>query len=253
MPVAVLFATIMGSLRAFGVLLALPSLGGRGLPMPIRAGLALLLGGLLANVVPNVGAGIPAGWLPLAYAALNEILLGLGMGFVVRTVLSAAELAGRLIAGEVGLVAAPGFDVPVPAQEPLPSFVGMFAGLMFFLLHAHEGVLAAFARSFELAPAGAGAFSPAAGATLVTAVARLLELALRMAAPFIAMNFVVTLGFSILGRAVPKMNVFIVSFALRSLLGLLLLASAGGLFVQYFSGVFNQLPWQMLELVFRRP
>lgn len=87
----------------------------------------------------------------------------------------------------------------------------------------------------------------------MTAVARLLELALRMAAPFIAMNFVVTLGFSILGRAVPKMNVFIVSFALRSLLGLLLLASAGGLFVQYFSGVFNQLPWQMLELVFRRP
>ncbi len=253
MPVEFLFATVMGSLRAFGVILALPSLGGRGLPLPIRAGLALLLGGLLAGVVPHAAAGLVGGWAEVAFAAFHEVVLGLAMGFVVRTVLSAAELAGRLIAGEIGLVAAPGFDVPVPAQEPLPSFVGIFAGSMFFLLHAHEGVLAAFARSFELAPAGTGAFSPAAGATLVTAVAHLLDLALRMAAPFIALNFVVTLGFAILGRAVPKMNVFIVSYALRSLLGLLLLAGAGGLIAQYLSGAFDQLPWQMLQLVIHRP
>ncbi|MEI6861181.1 MAG: flagellar biosynthetic protein FliR [Verrucomicrobiota bacterium] len=240
---------IMGSLRAFGVMLALPSFGGRGLPMPIRAALAMLLGGLLANIVPTGGTGFSGGAGALALASAHEVVLGLAMGFVVRTVLSAAELAGRIIAGEIGLVAAPGFDVPVPAQEPLPSFIGLFAGMMFFLLHAHEGVLAAFARSFELAPAGAGAFSAAAGGTLVFAVSQLLELALRMAAPFIALNFVVTLGFAILGRAVPKMNVFIVSYALRSLLGLLLLAGAGALIAQYLSGAFERMPWQMLELV----
>lgn len=249
MPLDVLLAMLLGSLRAFGILLALPAPGGRGVPMPIRAGLALLLGGLMAAVVPPAGAVLRGGWEPLASGAFHEMLLGLAMGFVVRTVLSAAELAGRLIAGEIGLVAAPGFDVPVPAQEPLPSFVGMFAGVLFFLLHAHEGVLAAFARSFELAPAGAGSFSPAAGATLVKAVSELLELALRMAAPFIALNFVITLGFAILGRAVPKMNVFIASYALRSLLGLVLLAGAGGLIVQYLSGALNRVPWEMLQLV----
>jgi flagellar biosynthetic protein FliR len=174
------------------------------------------------------------------------------MGFVVRSVLGVAELMGRLIAGEIGLSAAPGFNAPIPAQEPLPAFIGLFGGLLFFLLHAQESVLAAFARSFVLAPAGVGGFSPAAGATLVTAVARLLELAVRMAAPFIALNFVITLGFSILGRAVPKMNVFIVSYAMRAMLGLLLLAGAGGLIARYLSGAFNQLPWQMLQLVQHR-
>jgi flagellar biosynthetic protein FliR len=140
----------------------------------------------------------------------------------------------------------------VPSQEPLPAFVGLFGGLLFFLMHAQESVLAAFARSFVLAPAGVGGFSAAAGPTLVTAVARLLELAVRMAAPFIALNFVITLGFSILGRAVPKMNVFVVSYAMRSMLGLLLLAGAGGLIARYLSGAFNELPWQMLRLVLPR-
>jgi flagellar biosynthesis protein FliR len=51
---------------------------------------------------------------------------------------------------------------------------------------------------------------------------------------------------------VPKMNVFIVSYALRSMLGLLLLAGAGGLIARYLGGAFSQLPWQMLQLVLRR-
>lgn len=244
-----LLLALMGSLRAVGIVAALPALGGRALPAVVRVTLAVAMGGLLAGVAPASPGPPPATMGDLATAAVHELLLGLAMGLVVRALLSAAELAGRLIAGEVGLIAAPGFDAPVPSQEPLPSFIGFFAGLMFFLLHAHEGVLAAYARSFEIAPAGTGRLSGAAAETLVGAVAALLELAVRMAAPFIALNFVITAGFSILGRAVPKMNVFIVSMALRSLMGLALLAGAGALFARYLSGEFDRLPWRMLELV----
>jgi flagellar biosynthetic protein FliR len=240
---------VMGSLRALGLISAFPTLAGRAMPAVVRAALAVSLGGLVAVVVPAAQIPPPANLGELAAAALRELLLGLAMGLVVRALLSAAELAGRLIAGEIGLIAAPGFDVPVPSQEPLPSFLSFFAGLMFFLLHAHEGVLAAYARSFELAPAGTGTLAPGAGETLVAAVVALLELALRMAAPFIALNFVITAGFAILGRAVPKMNVFIVSIALRSLLGFALLAGAGALFARYLYGEFERLPWRLLELV----
>jgi flagellar biosynthesis protein FliR len=242
---------VMGSLRAMGVVMALPVLGGRPLPPMIRIALAVLLGGLLTSVTPAVASFQPSSLGALGGAALHEMLLGLAMGLVMRAVLSAAELTGRIIAGEIGLMAAPGFDVPTPAQEPLPSFIGIFGGMLFFLLHAHEGVLAAFARSFDLAPAGMGGLNPAATETLVGAVSALLELALRMAAPFIALNFVVTMGFAVLGRAVPKMNVFVLSYALRSLLGFLLLAGAGALFARYLASAFERLPWTLLELVGR--
>jgi flagellar biosynthetic protein FliR len=249
MPWDLLLLTVMGSLRAVGIVTALPTLAGRPLPPVIRVALATLLGGLVAGVTPAPATPAPANMGDLALAAVHELLLGLAMGLVIRALLSAAELAGRLIAGEVGLMAAPGFDTPVPAQEPLPSFMAFFAGLMFFLLHAHEGVLAAYARSFDLVPAGLGRLGPDAAETLVASVVALLELALRMAAPFIALNFLITLGFAILGRAVPKMNVFIISYALRTTLGFTLLAGAGTLFARYLSGDFDRLPWRMLELV----
>ncbi len=253
MPWEPYLAALMGSLRALGIVMVLPLPGGRGLPTPLRAALSFLLGGALASAVPLSPTGpASSGTTDLALAAVHEVLLGLAMGLTGRIVLSAAELAGRVIAGEVGLNAAPGFDVPVPAQEPLPSFTGLFAGLLFFTTHAHEGVLTAFARSFEIAPAGLGGLAPGAAATLTGAVAALLELALRIAAPFIALNFVITLGFAILGRAVPKMNVFIVSYALRSMMGFSLLAGAGALIARYLAGAFEQLPWTMLELVARR-
>jgi flagellar biosynthetic protein FliR len=218
----------------------------------LRAALAFMLGGLLASVSPRVALPPPEALVSLAGAAFHELLLGLAMGLVIRMVLSAAELAGRLISGEVGLIAAPGFDVPIPAQEPLPSFMGFFAGLMFFALHAHEQVLAAFARSFVIAPPGLGGLSPMAAETMVGGVAALMEMALRMAAPFIALNFVITFAFAILGRAVPKMNVFILSGAMRSLMGMMLLAGGGALFTRYLAGAFDRLPWTMLELVVRR-
>lgn len=249
MPPEVVYGALMGSLRALGLVAILPTPGSLPMPRTVRVGLAVLLAGVLAGTAPV--APMPEAVGELVTAALYEVLLGLAMGFVGRTAFAAAELAGRLIANEVGIVASPGIDAPRPDQEPLPTFIASFAGLMFFALGAHEPVLIAFARSFDLAPAGAASFSTIAVETAVQATSRLIELGLRIAAPFIALNFVVTLGFSILGRAVPKMNVFIASMAVRALVGLTLLAGAGTLIGRYLAGAFGDLPWRMLELVGR--
>ncbi len=249
MPWNDILGVILASLRAIGVVMALPLPGGRSIPTMLRVALAVLLGLTVGVATRPLGQVTITSNGDLALAAIHEILLGLGMGLVGRAVLSTADLAGRLIAQEIGITAAPGFDAPTPAQEPLPAFIGTFAGMLFFAMGAHQNMLAAFSRSFDIAGPGHGTLGGGAAEALIAVVAQLLELAVRMAAPFIALNFIITLAFSILGRAVPKMNVFILSYSLRSQLGFLLLAGGGTLLARYLAIAFESMPWRMLELV----
>ncbi len=247
MPIDLVFAWLMVFLRCLGVILLFPTLAGRSLPAMMRVALAACLASVLYGIVP--GSAFPAGIGGLVHAAAGEVVLGLVLGFIGRLAFAAVELAGRLIANEIGLTAAPGFDVPQPAQEPLPALLGMFAGVMFFLFGAHLGVLTAFVRSFDLAAAGAPAFSDGAVIALIEQTGRVIELGFRIAAPFIALNFLVNIAFSVLGRAVPKMSVFVLSYPLRTLAGLSLLAGAGGLIARYLWAEFDVMPFKLLEIL----
>jgi flagellar biosynthesis protein FliR len=119
----------------------------------------------------------------------------------------------------------------------------------FFLLRGDQMMLTAFARSFQMAAAGRVEFNPGAAATVVEATSHLIEIGVRISAPFIGMNFLVTLAFSVLGRAIPKMNVFVMSFSLRAITGLGLLASAGALLVRYLVTEFSEAPLRMLQVL----
>jgi flagellar biosynthetic protein FliR len=248
MPLDLLFAWLMVLLRGGALVTVLPSLGAKALPPTLRVGFALCLATLLYGIVPHASmAGF--GWDRLALAAGGEILIGAAMGFVVRLVFAAIEMAGRIIVTEIGLVAGPGFDNPTPESEPLPAFLAMFAGMLFFLLGGHLGVLGAFARSFDFAAAGAPRLGADAPDFVVRLTASSIELGVRFAAPFIALNFLTTLAFSILGRAVPRMSVFVLSFPVRVILGLMILGGSGALFARYLWGEFDDLPWRLLQLL----
>ena len=247
MTLDALFTWLMVMLRSVGIVIQLPVIAGRPIPTTVRMALSIGLASLIAGTVPS--AHVPLALWQLIGAASLEIIIGLGLGFVVRMAFAAIEMAGRLISTEIGVAATPGMGVPEPSQEPVAALLSTMAVVLFFMFGAHYGVLMAFTKSFQIAPAGGAAFDPGAAMGMIRATSHLIELGVRIAAPFIAMNFLINLAFSVLGRAVPKMNVFVISFSARAVVGLALLSTAGALIARYLYVEFGDLPLRMLRLL----
>jgi flagellar biosynthetic protein FliR len=82
----------------------------------------------------------------------------------------------------------------------------------------------------------------------VGATSQIFVVGLLMSAPIIATSFLVNLVFSVVGRAVPQMNVFSESFAFRILTGMVVFGLSLNLMAQHISNYLRRLPDDFLRV-----
>ncbi len=220
-------------LRTGAFFMGIPLFAGKMIPVKIRTSFGLLLSLLINPLVP-ADLEIANHFAGAIILALNEVCIGLLLAMVVRMVFFAVELAGHLISYEIGLMASNSVNPLLGSTDStITTLLYYFSLLLFFINGIHYDVIKAFVLSFEILPIGSFFLSANPTVEFVNEVTHVFVLGTLIAAPFIALNFLINISFAVLGKAVPKMNVFMTSFAIRILSGLVLLVSSILLITSY--------------------
>jgi flagellar biosynthetic protein FliR len=208
-------------LRVLAVFTSAPIFSSRAFPIRAKIVLALLVS--VASqaslpVMPVVGFNdsIALG------TVFQQVVIGLSIGFAVRVVFSAVELAGEVVGFQMGLNFAAFFDPSMNAQSSaLGRFFGQLAALLFVVLNGHVMVLMAVTRSFEAFPVGGSGLDAMHKLQLFKMGTDLFASALWMALPMVGMLMFVNLALGIVSRVAPQMNIFSIGFPITLAVGLL--------------------------------
>jgi flagellar biosynthetic protein FliR len=235
-------------LRVSAFLLVLPFFTMANFPVTLRVALGALAALLLAPLLPPFAAG-RLDFFSLLGVMFQEVSVGLLLGFLARLIFFTVELAGGVIGTEMGLNMAAVLD-PVSSQsEQVPSTIlSYLAALVMLTLNLHHWMLLGFERTYSVLPVGAAHLNAALFEMLVARTSDIFTVALEFSAPVMAVSFVVTLVFALLGRAVPQMNVFGESFGFRIVAGLVVFGFTLQISAQYVRNYLDRLPDDLLAV-----
>jgi len=229
--------------RILALVAGVPVLGHTAVPTRAKVGLAVLLTLIIAPTIATLPRIEPVSLEGLLVLS-QQILIGLAMGFAMRIVFSAVELAGEIAALQMGLGFATFFS---PHSDGSTLVVGKFLGLLamltFLSINGHLLVLSVLAESFNVFPISAEPFSVSGWRTLVDWGSNIFLAGLKLALPVVASLLIVNLALGILTRAAPQLNVFAVGFPITLMVGMVVLM----LSLPYFIPVIEQLVSEGLQ------
>lgn len=227
-------------LRVLAVFTAAPVFSSRAFPMRAKIALAFF-------VAVAMQASLPAMPLigfndPRAFGAVaQQVIVGLAIGFAVRVVFSAMELAGEVVGFQMGLNFAAFFDPTLNAQSSaVARFFGQMAALLFLAMNGHLMVLFAINRSFQSFPLDQNFMQALADMKLHRLGTDLFASALWIALPMVGMLMFVNLALGIVSRVAPQMNIFAVGFPITLAVGLIGIAVTLPMMDQAFMGLMER-------------
>lgn len=223
--------------RIVGFMLVAPVFSAMTVPLRARVGLGLALALLLAPAIepPTVDAFAVAG----AALQARELLIGAAIGLTLRLVIEAVAFGGQIIGLSMGLGFGEVVDPVSGARTPqIGQFYGLLATLLFLAMDGHLALIDVLAMSFSSSPVGHDGLSAESWRALVSYAGVLFTGAVRIALPAVTAILVVNLGFGVMSRAAPSMNLFAVGFPAALAVGFLVIWMSLGTVLPVFSNLF---------------
>lgn len=220
----ILFLT---SLRFMGLLTSLIFFSGTSLPIPAKFWMALVLALACMPILDNTavemqGLLTTAGFLLFAG---RETLVGLMLGILGSSPLYALHMAGRFISQQMGFAMA---EIMDPFSQQKVAIIGQLKYLLgtwfWFYLGGHLMMTQAVVESLKMLPLGTPLISMFSIEGIYTWIGELFLLSVKVILPYFGVLFLAEMGLGFMARTVPQMNIFMLGFPVKILLGLLMLS-----------------------------
>ncbi len=232
--------------RVGAMVMLLPGLGETNIPVRVKLSIALLLTLILLPLHRQAYHIDMQSIASLLVLMLHEIIIGIVLGATARVTLAALQVAGSVIAQQMGLGFVTSVD-PTQGEQGLliGNFLTMLGVTLLFATDSHHLVIAALSESYSIFAPGETVATGDVASLATGAFAAAFKLGLQLSAPFLVFGLVFNLGLGVLARLMPQMQVYFVGVPLSIFAGFLIfavvLAAMMGTFLDYFTGVMHQM------------
>jgi flagellar biosynthetic protein FliR len=228
------------------MLMLLPGAGEQNMPTRVRLTIALVLTAVLLPAHQKAYTVDLTALGPVMVMLFQEIIIGAVLGLTARLAISALQIAGSVVAQQMGL----GFVTAIdPTQGQQGMLVGNFLTLLgitlVFATDLHLLVIEALNDSYTLFQPGEMPLVGDVAQHVTQIVTTAFRIGIQLAAPFLVFGLLFNLGLGVLSRLMPQMQVFFIGLPLSIMLGMLLLlvvvGAMMGTFVGYLEGILGNL------------
>src|SRR6188472_2998255 len=210
--------------RVGTMVMMMPGIGEMNMPARVRLTIALVLTAILLpahQAAYNVDLNTLG---PVILMAFQEIIIGAVLGLTARLAISGLQVAGSVIAQQLGL----GFVTAVdPTQGQQGLIVGNFLTLLgvtlIFATDMHHLIIAGLHDSYRLFQPGEVPVAADMAALVTNTVGGAFRVGIQLAAPFLVFGLVFNVALGVLSRLMPQMQVYFVAVPLSIMIGFLIL------------------------------
>jgi flagellar biosynthesis protein FliR len=208
-------------LRVLALFSSMPVLGQRNVPIRVRIALSFFIAIGVAGTA-TAGPDVPLDSPAAILLVIQQVLIGLSLGFAVRIIFTAIEFAGEIIGLQMGLNFAGFFD-PATAQQAtaVSSFFSTMVAFLFIAMNGHLLVIEAVVQSLVAFPVSPEPFAFLHAVRPETWGAEIFRLGLWIALPLIAMLLFVNMMLGVIARVAPQISIFSVGFPITMSIGLI--------------------------------
>lgn len=212
-------------LRTLALFTSAPVFSSKAVPVRAKIGLAFFVA--LAAQPSLDGQPVISINDPAAFGAvLQQVGVGLAIGFTIRVVLAAVELAGEVVGFQMGLSFASFFDPTIGGQSSaVARFFGQMAMFMFVVMGGHLMVLMTVIQSFVAFPVDQNFLQALPQMKIYSLGTDLFASGLWMSLPMVGMLMFANLALGIVSRVAPQMNIYAIGFPITLTVGLIGMAA----------------------------